>query len=194
MNWNKGCLIPGASTRSWPSICIPPWAGGEAPFEATKPRITRAPAGLLPAKPVTEGGARRTVRGKAGWPGDLGHCNNLLGHHRIDVLDHGRQLVHHLRLRYYGSDVGNLLHGVSLYPLLRPRRLCQAGRPPPAGLLFVQAEEHRSLSVLCSSLSSSPALNFLCPREEWCNDVARAAAIDCGSCRHHERSRRCLRC
>ena len=31
------------------------------------------------------------------------------------------------------------------------------------------------------------------PREEWCNAVARAAAIDCCSCRHHERSRRCLR-
>ena len=94
---------------------------------------------------------------KAGWPGDLGHCDNLLGHHRIDVLDHGHQLVHHLRLKYskkghHGSDVGKLLHGVSLYPFLGPRRLCQAGRPPPAGLFFVQAEEHRlgrrSLPVL----------------------------------------------
>ena len=32
-----------------------------------------------------------------------------------------------------------LLHGVPLDPLLR---LCQAGRPPPARLFFVQAEEH----------------------------------------------------
>ena len=53
----------------------------------------------------------------------------------------------------------------------------------------------RNLAVYFVSLSSSPALAFLCPREEWCNDVARAAAIDCCSCRHHERSRRCfLRC
>ena len=29
--------------------------------------------------------------------------------------------------------------------------------------------------------------------DEWCITVARAAAIDCCSCRHHERSRRCLR-
>ena len=39
-----------------------------------------------------------------------------------------------------------------LYPLLGPRRLCQAGRPPPAGLFVVQTEEHqlgkRSLPVL----------------------------------------------
>ena len=133
--------------------------------------MTRAPVGLLPADPVAEGGDRdrhfhqlfRLLRltenrtRKAGWPGDLGHCDNLLGHHRIDVLDHGHQLVHHLRLRYskrghHGSDVGKLLHGVSLYRLLRPRRLCQAGRPPPAGLFDVQAEEHRlgrrSLPVL----------------------------------------------
>ena len=35
---------------------------------------------------------------------------------------------------------------------------------------------------------------LFCPRgAEWCCDVARAAAIDCCSCRHHERSRRCLR-
>ena len=114
MSWNRGSSIPGASTRSWPSIYIPPWAGGEAPFEATKPRMTRAPVGLLPADPVAEGGSRdrhfhqllRLLRltenrtRKAGWPGDLGHCDSLLGHHRIDVLDHGHQLVHHLRLRY----------------------------------------------------------------------------------------------
>ena len=53
----------------------------------------------------------------------------------------------------------------------------------------------RNLAVYFVSLSSSPALAFLCPREEWCNVVAKAAAIDCSSCRHHERSRRCfLRC
>ena len=109
--------------------------------------MTRAPVGLLPADPVAEGGGRdrhfhqlfRLLRltenrtRKAGWPRDLGHCDNLLGHHRIDVLDHGHQLVHHLRLRYskrghHGSDVGKLLHGVSLYPLLRP---LLAGRLPP---------------------------------------------------------------
>ena len=42
---------------------------------------------------------------------------------------------------HHGSKFGWLLHGASLDPLLRPRRLCQAGRPPPAGLFFVQAEE-----------------------------------------------------
>ena len=51
----------------------------------------------------------------------------------------------------------------------------------------------QSLSVYFVSLSSSPALAFLCPREEWCNDVARAAATVCCSCLYHERRRRCLR-
>ena len=142
---DRGCATPGASARSWPSVYIPPLAGGEAPFEATMPRMTSAPVGLLPADPVAEGGDRdrhfhqlfRLLRltenrtRKAGWPGDLGHCDNLLGHHGVDELDHGHQLVHQLRLRYskrghHGSYVGKLLHGVSLHPLLRPRRLCQA--------------------------------------------------------------------
>ena len=122
--------------------------------------MTRAPVGLLPADPVAEGGGRdrhfqqlfRLLRlavnrtRKAGWPGDPGHCDNLLGNHRIDVLDHGHQLVHHLRLRYskrghHGSELGKVLHGVSLDPLLWSRRLTPTGWPPPAGLLFVQAEE-----------------------------------------------------
>ena len=174
--WNLRCMSQGrprphhtmSASVAVPSISIPPWAGGgspqreQAPFEATKPRITRAPVGLLPAQPVAEGGGRdrhfhqlfRLLRltenrtRKAGWPEDLGHYDNLLGHHRIDVLDHGHQLVHQLRLRnskrgHHGSDVGKLLHGVPLDPLLRPRRLCQAGRPPPAGLFLVQLEEHR---------------------------------------------------
>ena len=46
---------------------------------------------------------------------------------------------------HHGSKadkVDNMLHGVPLDPLLWPRRLYQAGRPP-AGLFVVQAEEHR---------------------------------------------------
>ena len=49
-----------------------------------------------------------------------------------------------------------------LDPLLWPRRLCQAGRPPPAGLFVVQAEEHRlggggeSGTWPCSSTRSPP--------------------------------------
>ena len=61
------------------------------------------------------------------------------------------QLVHRLRHRsiedlHRGSDtheVSDVLHGVPRDPLLWPRRLCQAGRPPPAGLFVEQAEEHR---------------------------------------------------
>ena len=50
----------------------------------------------------------------------------------------------------------------------------------------------RVFAVKFCSRSHSPALAFFSPRRaEWCYDVARATAID--SCRHHERSRRCLR-
>ena len=159
-----------SASVSVPSIYIPPWAGGgsprrdQAPFEATKPRMTRAPVRLLPADPVAEGGGRdrhfhqlfRLLRltenrtRKAGWPGDLGHCDNLLGHHRIDVLDQGHQLVHHLRLRYskkghHGSDVGKLLHGVSLYLLLRPPRLTQTGWPATLHCITIVIRQREKL-------------------------------------------------
>ena len=39
----------------------------------------------------------------------------------------------------------------------------------------------RNLAVYFVSFSSSPALAFLCPREEWYNDVAKAASIECCS-------------
>ena len=42
---------------------------------------------------------------------------------------------------HHGSKFGRLLHGAPLD--LRPQRLCQAGRQPPAGLFFVEAEELR---------------------------------------------------
>ena len=63
-------------------------------------------------------------------------------------LEDVHQLVHHLRLRYvedlhHGSEVGKLLHGVLLDPLLRLWRFTQTGWPPPAGLFVVQAEELR---------------------------------------------------
>ena len=52
----------------------------------------------------------------------------------------------------------------------------------------------RIFAAKFNSKSPSPALAFFCPRRaEWCCDVARAAAIDGCSCRHHEHSRRCLR-
>ena len=44
---------------------------------------------------------------------------------------------------HHGStadEVDSMLHGVPLDPLLWPRRLCQAGRPPPAGLFVVHLD------------------------------------------------------
>ena len=51
----------------------------------------------------------------------------------------------------------------------------------------------RNLAVYFISLSSSPALAILCPREEWCNFSARVIATVIRSSRSHERSRRCRR-
>ena len=127
---------------------------------------------------------------------DLGHVDNLLGNHkrrRVKETQDVHQLFHHQRQKiiedlYHGSKVGKLLHGVPLDPPLRPWRLCQAGRPPPAGLFVVQAAElwmgerfFRDFAVWFNSNLS------------WCVHVARAAPIDCCSCRHHDRSRGCLR-
>ena len=145
------------------SIYIPPWAGGvsprrdQAPFEATKPRMTRAPVGLLPADPVAQGGDRdkhfhqlfhqlriansrshRDVLGQA-----LGQFDNLLGirHERVEETEDVWQLFHRLRHKsiedlHHGSkadEVENVLHGVPLDLLLWPKRLCQTDRalPPP---------------------------------------------------------------
>ena len=55
----------------------------------------------------------------------------------------------------------------------------------------VLPEVRRVLQLVPFSL---PALAVFCPRKAgWCANVVKAAAIDCCSCRHHERSRRCLR-
>ena len=57
-----------------------------------------------------------------------------------------------------------------------------AGRLPPGSSSYKLKSTgwgggvFRTLAVSCNSLSSSPALTFFCPREEGCNDVARAAA------------------
>ena len=85
---------------------------------------------------------------KAGWPGDLGHFDLLRGHTEVHDLQHILQLAHPLRHRsiedlHHGSEFAKLVHGVPRNPLLWPRRLCQAGRPPPAKLFVVQTEEHR---------------------------------------------------
>ena len=165
-------MVPAASTRSWPSIYIPPWAGGEAPFEATKSRMTRAPAGLLPADPVAEGGRAGT--------GTSINCSAFCGSLRTVRGKRDGQLVHHLRPRSCGPGGSARLAG-RLPPGSSSYRLKNTGR---GGGVF------RTSAVWCTSLSS-PA--FGSRRAEWCNDVARAAAIDCCSCRHHERSRRCLR-
>ena len=84
--------------------------------------------------------AARAARRGRGWQRDLGHCDNLVGRRRIDILQYSHQLVHHLRLRntetrHDESDVGKLLHGVSLYLLLRP----------PAALPGWQAASRRAL-------------------------------------------------
>ena len=157
-------MVPGASTRSWPSIYIPPWAGGVAPIKPTQPRVTRAPVGLLPTDPVVEGGDRdrhfhqllRQLRltenrtRKAGWPGDLGHCDNLLacsgnGTSRICRISTGWFIICSTGTSRDGTstNVSSMGPRCAVEPFLWPRRLCQAGRPPPAGLLIVQTEEHR---------------------------------------------------
>ena len=101
---------------------------------------------------------------------DLGHFDDLLGirHERVKETEDVWQLFHRLRHRTIedlhhkqaADKVDKMLHGVPLDPLLWPRRLCQAGRPPPAGLFVVQAEEHRlerrSLPDLCRA--AQPAL------------------------------------
>ena len=55
-------MVPGASTRSLPSICIEGTGTGTS---------TNCSAFC---------GTGRTVTRKAGWPRDLGHCDNLPGH------------------------------------------------------------------------------------------------------------------
>ena len=115
---------------------------------------------------LTERRARR-----AGWQGDLGHCDNLLRNRRIVGLEHGHQLVHHLRHRNiqhlnHGSEVGKLLHGVLPDLLLWPPRLTQAEWPGTAGLFLMQLEElwlgggfSRNVAVLCCSFPpTSPVL------------------------------------
>ena len=151
-----------------------------APFEATKPRMTRAPAALLPADPVAEGGDRDKHFHQ------LFRLLRLTGNRtRIDELDHGHQLVHHLRLRYskrghHGSDVGKVLHGVWLYPLPRPR-LSESLGPHPARLFFEQLEE---LRLGRRGLLSSWRVVLL---------ALHSLATVIRSCRSHERSRRCRR-
>ena len=83
---------------------------------------------------------------------------------------------------------------------LRPGSLRQRCRPPPpGGGVFCP---RRALCGTYSTSSSALLASFwlrvapfaVCTLpDEWCITVARAAAIDCCSCRHHERSRRCLR-
>ena len=65
--------------------------------------------------------------------------------------EHRYQLVHHLRHKYilnlyHGSDIGKLLHGVSLY------QLSESLGPPPTGLFFEQPEE----LLLVRGLGGSP--------------------------------------
>ena len=109
-------------------------------------------------------------------------------HQLVPRLRH--RCIENLHHRSKAHEVDNMLHGVPLDPLLRPWRLCQAGRPPPTGLFVVQAEEHqlaggggfcrRGVSFL-SSCPSSPALAIFWRCALWCVNAARAWAIDCCS-------------
>ena len=82
---------------------------------------------------------------------DPGHIDNLHGdnrHKRGEELEDFWQLFHHQRHRNIEhwrthECLDNLLHGVPLCPLVRPRRLCQAGRPRPCGVFVAHFEEHR---------------------------------------------------
>ena len=49
------------------------------------------------------------------------------------------------------------------------------------------------MAVQFISRPHTPALAFVCPREEWCVLSARATATVIRSCLSHERSRRCRR-
>ena len=61
----------------------------------------------------------------------------------VRAFEHGHRLQHkYIENLHHGSEVGKLLHGVALDPLLRPR-LSESLGPPPAGLFLVQLEELR---------------------------------------------------
>ena len=122
------------------------------------------------------------------------------------MLEDVHQLVHCLRHwdidnLHHGSDVGKLLHGCTGGPILAALAAHQTGWPPPAGLFVVQREElrlgrrgllspWRVVLVLVLLLPGPGRLLALCA---VVHKRGQAAAIACWTCRHHERSRRCLR-
>ena len=146
--------VPGASTRSWPSIYIPPWAGGEAPVKPTQPRVTRAPVGLLPTDPVArrrgQGQAlpptvppaaahREPYAAKAGcpersWALSIA-CSGTTGRQEsCRTMATGWSTICSTGTTREGTTAANVgehgLHGVSLWnPFLWPPRLTQTGWP-----------------------------------------------------------------
>ena len=95
---------------------------------------------------------------------NLGHFDHLLGNNmqrHVDDLQDVHQLVHHMRHRNI-EDLHQEHEILDLFrcaPLLRPRRLCQAGRPrPPLGVFLIAGG-----AAFCCAL--------------WCICIAVAAAI-----------------
>ena len=110
----------------------------------------------------------------------------------------------HPRLRHGGRKHQLIADAaVSPNPTLRPH-LSERSRPSGGWcVLGVQTVVLHTSRMKCgggartptctSPRTSSPALAIFGRCAVWCDIVARAAATDCCSCRHHERSRRCIR-
>ena len=145
---------------------------------------------------------------------DLGRIDHLLRNHGVEWPENFQQLVHFLR---HGSIKQRDPTGTqsTICSMMRPLQTAPAGpdtssrrsgreplaagtSPTSIGYYTVPAAWGGGMHPDQSPQSSTRNLPLRpwpsCPRRaEWCCDVARAAVIDCCSCRHHERSRRCLR-
>ena len=183
--------------RSWPSIYIPPWAGGGSPrrdltpVKPTQLREACGPVGLLPADPVVEGGDRdrhfhqllrqlrlrehRALRG--GVQRDLGHVNNLLATRSQESA--GYPPAGQPSAAQEHRETGRARTSRAWAPrcAVEPVPVAPAalpGRHPPESSSYRLKSTGwgggvvRTADVYFNSLSSSPALAFLCPREEWC--------------------------
>ena len=105
--------------------------------------------------------AGRTAReGRTGHE-ILGTAMTCLGTEQVDDLEHILQPVHRLRHRNVERRDGHErlqhgFHGALRNPFLWPRRLCQAGRPPPCDVFVIHIEEHRSLPGVDERLRPTP--------------------------------------
>ena len=116
---------------------------------AAERRKTRqsAPPPTAPPSRVPWGQCETQERSNDGMTVTSWALDSLLGHQEIKGLEYRHQLVPLPPTSqgspdlYHGHDVGKLLHGVRLDPLLWPPQVTQTGWPGTAGLFLKQAEE-----------------------------------------------------